>query len=341
MCLSDKWRNLLFILCAFIVPIDVWSAESVEAPAPVKAIEIRLEPEVRISAAKIVLGDVATIYAKNGQDFNTLSSLVISQFPSEAKEMKLPAIYLRQRIAEALGRNNSFTLHAPSEIKFLQEKIGIDSLEIAEKIISQGKSAGKIPQNIDVEILPVTGFEQLKTVRSTSIKIEPAGEINRWKGEMAFKITYPDSNNSKTIWIRAALKWYADVWMAKRNIRGLEPLGADQFEKSRIEITNQREDLLAATDSEELTKALQSTRAKRYIQERAPLTVAMLDKKPDANFGQKLRVVFISDSGLKVSAEGALMGAASIGDNVKAKLNSSKKIVAGKLVSDGVMEVSL
>ena len=99
--------------------------------------------------------------------------------------------------------------------------------------------------------------------------------------------------------------------------------------------------MIAAENSEELSKALQSSRAKRYIQEKAPLTAAMLDKKPDASFGQRLRVIFISDNGLRVSAEGALMGAASIGDSVKAKLNSSRKVVAGKLVSDGVMEVSL
>jgi flagella basal body P-ring formation protein FlgA len=67
----------------------------------------------------------------------------------------------------------------------------------------------------------------------------------------------------------------------------------------------------------------------------------MVERRPDANPGQPLKVVFISESGIRVTADGALIGAGMIGTDAKAKLKTSRKIVSGRLVSGGTMEVSL
>jgi flagella basal body P-ring formation protein FlgA len=71
------------------------------------------------------------------------------------------------------------------------------------------------------------------------------------------------------------------------------------------------------------------------------LVAAALEKAPDAKPGQSLRVVFVSESGVRVSTEGALIGAGSIGNDVRVKLRTSRKVVTGKLVAGDLMEVSL
>ena len=116
-------------------------------------------------------------------------------------------------------------------------------------------------------------------------------------------------------------------------------IGPQDFEKGRVEITALREDPILA--SEDLSVALASARARRSIQMSTPLTSAAIEKAPDAKPGQALKVVFVSESGIRVTTDGSLLGSGSVGNEVRAKLHSSRKTVTGKLVTGGMMEVSL
>lgn len=335
---SDFYRNFFMMLYVIFVPLEAWaSAEKLLT----KAIEIRLESEIQVAGDKIILGDVATIYAKSIHDFQALSSLVIGQIPQDSKQLKLPITYLRARVKEILPEGSEISIKAPLEISFHQEKFGVSSEEIAQQILRDGVIRGKIPNTVEVIAEPISGFDKLDIFKLSNLKIEPAGETPYWKGEMNFKVSSKDSQNTTHIWLKAKLRWFTDAWVAKTEIRPYQNLAANQFKKVRTEITNNREDLIAASDEAALALLLKSGRSKRVIRAESPITTAMLDRKPDMNPGQKLRVVFISENGLQVSAEGAIMGAGTVGDDVKARLRSSKKIVTGKLVSEGLMEVSL
>lgn len=335
---SDYLRNLFLVLYTILMPLDAWPSDEL---VPTKSIEIRLERDIPVSSEKIILGDVATIYAKSMHDFQILSSLVIAQVPKDSKELKMPLPYLRARIKEALPAEVNFTLKAPIEIVFRQEKFGISKDELAQEIIRQGKELGKIPAGIEVQAEPVSGFEKLDFYKLSSLKIEPAGEMPNWKGELNFKVSIPANNNGSLSWVKIKIRWFADAWVASSDIRAFQNLQPEQFKKTRTEITNLREELVTAADEDAFRKLVKSGRARRAIYAQAPLVNSMLERKPDMAPGQKLKVVFVSENGLQVSADGAIIGTGIIGDDVKAKLRSSKKIVTGKLVSDGVLEVSL
>jgi hypothetical protein len=55
MFLSERFRNFLMLIYSLLMPIEVW------ASLPVKAVEIRMDGEVKVSSERLVLGDVATI----------------------------------------------------------------------------------------------------------------------------------------------------------------------------------------------------------------------------------------------------------------------------------------
>ena len=332
--LSNKSLGFLFLISLLLLlTIEVWANTF-----PRKSVEIRINQEVLVSSPRLVLGDIATIYAKKMADFEKLSGLIITQFPVGKTEVNLPASYLRERIKEALDAGEEFDLYSPKSVQFKLDRMGISPDEFGQELLAKGKDLKKIPENIEVEIMPIAGFDQLKLMRPEEYQLEPGAETVAWKGEMTFKMV-PKSSSLKIVWLRARVRWFTDVWAANKDIFFAETLNAEMFKKQKLEVTEIREPLVSVAES--LDALVTRTRAKRSIRQNMPLTVAMLDRKPDGVPGQKLKVVFISESGLRISTEGLLVGAAAIGADVKAKLKSSKKIVSGKLVSEGTMEVTL
>jgi flagella basal body P-ring formation protein FlgA len=330
---SSLVRKILIILSALLLPIELWSA------VPARAVEIRLEPEVKVAGEAVVLGDVATIYAKSIHDFNNLSNLTLAAFPSDSAELKLPKGYLTNRIREALPKGVEFRLFAPTQVVFRQNRVGVTPQEFAAEIIRRGRAEGKIPEWAEAEVQPLAGFDQLKLAKLSDLQVDPAAEMLRWKGEMAFKLSHPGKTDGTLQWVKVKVRWFTQAWVAKRALGILSVIGPHDFEKGRVEITALREDPLLA--SEDLSLALTSARARRSIQMSSPLTSAAIEKAPDAKPGQPLKVVFVSESGIRVTTDGSLLGSGSVGNEVRAKLHSSRKTVTGKLVTGGMMEVSL
>jgi flagella basal body P-ring formation protein FlgA len=331
--------RLLFLLFVFFLPIESWALVSM----PTKDIEVRLAPSVTVSGERIVLGDVATIYAKSMRDFHRLSDLVISQIPEDQGELKLPQSYLERRIREALPAGVEFALHAPAEIVFRLDRLGISPADFVAEVERQARDQNKIPKGIEVAFEPISGMDQLKLYKPGTVDIEAAAQSSQWKGELIFKVV-PKSGQTALqpiAWVKAKARWFAKVWTAKQGVTINQQVDAKNFELIRQEITSLREDPLAAENEEQLAQKLGNARARRNIAGNAVLTAGMLERKPDAAPGQALKVIFVSENGIRVTTDGALLGSGIIGNDVKAKLRSSRKIVTGKLVSGGVMEVTL
>lgn len=329
-------RNLFFLFCVFLMPIEVWAAPGL----PTKDIEIRLDSVVPVSGEKIVLGDVATIYAKSMHDFRQLSDLVISQISEDQAELRLPQNYLARRIQEVLPAGVDFSLHAPQEVVFQLKRIGISPVDIAAEVERLAKAGAKIPAGVETEIEIASGADQLKLYKPGSVRIEPSAEMAQWKGELAFKAV-PTTPGQPLAWLRVKVRWFGNVWVAKQTTNINQNIEALAFTQERRELTGLREEIFPAQTIEELTTRLGTARARRTINSNTVLTSAMVERRPDAGPGQSLKVIFVSENGIRVSADGALVGSGTIGGDVKAKLRSSRKIVSGKLISGGVMEVSL
>ena len=321
--------KILIVAGTFLMPIHAWSS------VPVKAVEIKLGAEAVVGGGTVLLGDVATIYAKSLRDFNTLSNLVISSFSADGSEIRLPQAYIENRIREALPEGTDFRLSAPASVVFRQEKLGVTPVEFVAELKRKAKAEGKIPEWAEAEVELLSGQEQLK-LRLNGLRIDPATQMARWRGDVTFRVS--GKNGEGAGWIKARVRWFTDAWVAKRNLSILAALSPADFAKERVEVTNVREDVLTGDD---LASLLGNSRAKRSLAAGTALTAGMVERSPDARTGQQVQVVFISESGIRVSTEGAMIGNGSVGGEARAKLRNSRKIVTGKLVSSGQMEVSL
>lgn len=311
------------------------------SPLPVKAVEIHLDPEVKVGGEQVVLGDVATIYAKSLQDFHALSALVISRIPDDKQEVRLPRSYLESRAKSLLPEGSELVVRGPAEIVFKLERLGLKTPDLASEIVRLGRASGKIPEGVEVEVQPVSGAERLVGLTLAGTRIEAATQQERWKGDLSFKLTRLDGQgDGAPIWVRAKVRWFQKAWVAGRGLAYSETPSPDGFSLARMETTGLREDPVTGTP-EELAELLRNSRMKRALAANAPLFPSIVERRPDAKPGAPLRVVFVSEGGVRVTAEGLLVGSGLIGSEVKARMRSSKKMVTGKLVSPSVMEVSL
>jgi flagella basal body P-ring formation protein FlgA len=336
MCLS---KLSLFVLSFVFGPL--LALADVQASIPKKAVEVRFAPNIQVSGERIVLGDAALVYARSMANFQALSALELARLPEGGHELRLPAEYLNQRIREALPQGTEMELSAPEFVTFHLQKIGLNERDFSADLTRIAKERGKIPEGAEIEIQPISGFERLKLVRPEGARIEAATEMPRWKGELSFRVVRADTAGEGPVWVRAKVRWFQKVWVAKKRNGFGQALDSADFELKRIETTDLHEDPVAVSRPEELAGLLKNSRARRAIAENSPLLPSQVEKRPDAMAGQPLRVIFQSESGVSVTADGALISPGTIGSEVKARLHSSKKIVVGKLVSEGVMEVNL
>lgn len=333
MFLSSKAKVILFIL-SLLLPIELWAQF-----VPTKEVEIHFVSEPKVRGDKVHLSDVAVIYAKKMQDFKILSNLVISTFSQGQNEIRMPQGYLISRVQEAIGRNDlDLSVKSPEQLVF-KRVMGIEFSQVAERILAKGKSESKFPEWAHVEIESTSGsLELISDAIESGWRVEAGAQKDQWRGNMNFRLV-SEADAKKVAWVSARIRWFADALQAKRAIPIRSSLSEADFHVARVEINTITDQPILG--SEDLVKVLEGTRTKRSLQAGAPLLKSILEKSPDAKSGQALKVIFVSESGIRVSADGSLLSPAVIGEEARVKLRGSKKIVTGKLVNGQLMEVSL
>ncbi len=303
-------------------------------------IEIHFQGRTAVNGDRVVLGDVATIYSKSLKNFGKLSNLVIGQMPSGDKDLSVPAEYVKIRVAEALGNSKlSVKVNAPDEIEFYKMKLESGPEKIAKEIVRQAREFKKAPDG--VEIVPeISTTADLKKIDLENYNLNAVAESNEWRGHVVFRLT-PKSGSGEGIWVNARVRWFMNAWVAKNRIAYFQDIDPALFESGKVEVTQMTELPVSAGNESELAQLVKETRAKRSFHPGTPILASMLDRKPDIKSGQSLKVVFVGDNGLRVSTDGTVMNDGIVGDSVKARLKTSKKVVAGKLVSPEAIEVTL
>src|SRR5690606_22987047 len=131
---------------------------------------------------------------------------------------------------------------------------GISPGDLAKELIRIGRAEGRIPEWAEVEVEPLSGFDQIRLWNLSRARIEASSQMARWKGEISFKVSESEKTDPAMAWVRVKVRWFAEAWVAKRHVNILSRLHASDFTKSRVEITNLREDPILA--SEDLAQAI-------------------------------------------------------------------------------------
>jgi flagella basal body P-ring formation protein FlgA len=295
---NESLRNILLVIYTFLFPLELWAA------LPQKAVEIKLRAQPLVVEDAVRLVDVAEIYAKNLAQFESLSQLVVAQFPADKNNLRVPGSYVRARIKEVLGENTDFNLEIPEWLEINKPVSRITDLRLADEIEKLAKSEAKIPTGIEAKISFLQIPKEIFLKDAKTFHISAANINGAWRGETTFKLEIGDG---KIYWIRTNIRWFAQRWVAKRDIRAWEGISESDFEYRNIEVTNLQGDALMESTQEELHQALEGARTKRFIAANSILQKNQYERRPDVVAGTPVKVTFVAESGLRIQADGAMI----------------------------------
>ncbi|MCO5142371.1 MAG: flagellar basal body P-ring formation chaperone FlgA [Oligoflexia bacterium] len=301
-------------------------------------VEVRLHKEVSINSKQIYLGDIGTVYSNRFDDFSKLSKLLIATVPSDQSSFQIPKGYLEQRIRSEVSSNVDMVLDIPESV--IVKLAGIESIypQVQQRILELVHKNN--PANIKFTVEPANKSYQIDKELSL-VSVDPVVKKSQLKGLEKFKIIVKQKDGSlKTLWVDFNIRWAAEVYVANENIRLGSKISEENFSTEMRDITEEK--YIPILKSEvSVSDLFLKAKLTKSIRKGDPLASQNMDKIPDLKIGERLKVIFISDSGLQVSTEGVLLSNASIGDQARVKLKTTRRTIVGKVVDKGLMEVSL
>jgi flagella basal body P-ring formation protein FlgA len=331
MLLSRSWRQWSIVALAFLLPIELWGAQW---------LKVRLDGTSETKIGSVSLASFGSASASSPEILQRALAVEMGTL-ERGGNVRWPRGYIEARLKETLGENVALDLISP------------DFVEVRVKKIEEASSTPRAGAAVDAKAPHWETLARMKGGVPAWVRpefewvgAEPnwsggqwTGPSQPWRGLIQMQWRGNQGGADSSRWAQLRVRWFARVWTAKVNIGAQTPLSSSAFVSQEIEVTNIGEAAIpAATD---LMGLLENSRLRRSLLAGAPLTSTIIERLPDARAGQSLRVIFLADSGIQVSTEGSLVGNGRVGDEAKAKLKRSRKIVSGKLVAPNLMEVAL
>lgn len=126
----------------------------------------------------------------------------------------------------------------------------------------------------------------------------------------------------------------ADLLVPIRNIKRHEKLHPEMFTVKRFDITTRTERMLAEVEHMTGCRAKQNLTAGRYV----PLS--RLEKIPDIENGAQIAIIGGS-SLLEIRVKGVALQNGNIGESIRVKNVDSRKILVGRVIGPGTVEIAL
>jgi flagella basal body P-ring formation protein FlgA len=126
----------------------------------------------------------------------------------------------------------------------------------------------------------------------------------------------------------------ADLLVPEQNIKRHTILDANMFVLKRFDVTSIRENMLSDARQMVDCRAKQNLTADRYV------SLSRIEKIPDVENRQQ--VTILGSSGLfEIRAKGTALQNGYVGETIKVKNVDSRKILMGKVIAPGVIEISI
>ncbi|MCK5127155.1 MAG: flagellar basal body P-ring formation protein FlgA [candidate division Zixibacteria bacterium] len=173
-----------------------------------------------------------------------------------------------------------------------------------------------------------------KDISGCDVKIIPLTE-KRPRGRFPIRIELFQNDEmiargSASINVRV----FKDLLVPVRRIKRHELLFDDMFELKRFDVTSLSERMLANYDELSACRSRQNLSPDRYI----PTT--RIEKIPEVDNGTQVSIIGKSDI-FEIKVRGIALQQGYVGELIKVKNIDSKKILTGRIIAPGVVEVSI
>lgn len=192
------------------------------------------------------------------------------------------------------------------------EMYQLDTASYRVEVITQPiKSADVSKDNLTIR--PLSPKEPLGQF-TIMVTLNGAGEVNE-SGQARLKI-----------------RKYAEVVVTSDKLRRHDLLTGRKLELKRMEITSLLESPISSVES------VIGLRSVRNVRRGTILTGPAVEAIPEAMYGQEIRIIYLS-GGCRISTAGIVMQDGFVGDFIKVKNKSSKKIIVARVVDRSAVTV--
>jgi flagella basal body P-ring formation protein FlgA len=293
------------------------------------SINIQGKSEVVVTEPSIRLADVAHIESPRIQDDETMirmRQIAIAASPKAGEKISIEGTKVLERLRDEGIRLDSIRYSLPRQISVTRafREVGVDELERA--LVSFLERSDR-----QVE------FKKLVVDRPIRISTDSNGvEVVGLRATHSGHFGVDFRSLSKSDEARFQLRAYADEWrtvpVAARPIRRGSIVTAEDIELSRVNKAKTTRDMI------ENLGDLVGFQLTRDVGQGEILSTSMVVVPPVIKTGSRVTLLF-KQGRLEATASGVALESGPRGAEIKVRNESSKRIVTGKVVEDGLVAV--
>ncbi|PHR29427.1 MAG: flagella basal body P-ring formation protein FlgA [Desulfotalea sp.] len=299
---------------------------------PAQAFDVTFKSSGVVDGALVTLGDVATIgtMSEIGQ---SLLTVPIAHSPAPGEKAYLRTVNIKKYLASSQSLPEDIEWQGPSSVVVTRTGITIDAKRmfsfIADYLRTQQDSLPIavirfIPTSHPLPFTVATGALSCEVIPSNP------GILSSSRFSLIFRI---DDEVVKNMSIRGKIEARANIIATAIPVKKGTILAPRHLKETVMDISDLKEPGFDV--SQFLGK-----RIKRSLRAGSPLNISMVETLPVIHKGEKVKIV-IQSGAMTLTATGLARSDGKIDELIRVQNLNSKKVVFGKVVAPGIVEVIL
>lgn len=300
------------------------------APALAGQPTVVVRPSAAVTDPVVRLGDIATLRGFSADERATYAAIELGRAPAVGLGQFMPRAYLEARIREG-GLPAAARLRIPRRVEIQRKARTIAGGELRQMV--RAAIQRRLPHDpADVAAIDVPALADLKVPDGAKLSVEfDAGE--GFRGPVVAELVVRDGGETqRTRRISARVDvWQTVFGVAEPLRRGHKLTAADLVELRVAHSTLPRDVVLQAA-------AVEGALLRRTVQPGEPIREAWLQVPPLVERGDRVRMT-AGRGRVRLTARGEALADGARGAFVRVRNLDSKKVVSGRVVGPGEVEM--
>ncbi len=324
----NNLSSLLLLLLGLNAAVVVHAEQPVVASQ--RSIQILGRPEVTVTQPTVSIGDMADVFSARASDDSAviaLKKITVDQSPRAGETLTVSAMTVVEKMGKAGVdlRQVGYSLPRTMLVRRASRTLSID--EIRKAIDEFAKLSGR-----DLAVKNIAMSREIQVPPEVS-KIEARPFALAAPGRMGFTIAVQSPTEPEVKFdVEASVEQWAEVPVARRSFGKGEIVRPEDVMMARMNLgTMPRDAVLSGEKLVGLSTSADLTYGEIFRKNKLTLPIAV---EKDSSV-----VVLYRQGALQATLRGIALEAGAVGQEIKVRNESSKKIVYGRVKEGGMIEV--
>lgn len=318
--------SILAFSVLLLVPGAVYGEQLGKRPA------FYIRPEVKVRSDVVTLGQVAS-FSGGDEKFPELATVLkeikLMDAPAPSTKDTITGAKILELIYRAGVPEDSFGYSIPRVVTVEREGRLLTAAEVLR--VLKTKSFGDATSDLQPKEVTWTA-DQVIALGETRIDINPLGKVSG--GRMPIRVeVFVDERPAARFLATALVDDWREVPVMKHEVERGSLISGEEIQLVRLNLLQQPSDIVSSFDE------VIGRRAKSKINAGETIRKSAVDIPPIIPKGRKVSIVYRSH-GLEATATGVALEDGFENGHLKVRNENSKKVIAGRVSSGDVVEVS-